>query len=173
MPDLRDITCMVLLSQHDKIHIAVFRGKRLAGSRATRVHDRDIGLYGLGLTPDVAALKELAVKVELVFSIPKLAHKCEPFGCVLVAPAWSFSSTPNISNSGRFHPHTRLCKHPSAMWSIVAACFAAVTGCTSGACTVASTPIWFVFAAIPAAHVKLEGSMIEVAGAAVTLMPHR
>nr|WP_242662471.1 hypothetical protein [Pseudoroseomonas deserti] len=68
-----------------------------------------------------------------------------------------------MSSSGLFQPPTTFsAKRPSAMMSMVADCFAAVTGCSAGACDVAITVIRFVAWAMPAHQVK--GSSVTPLG---------
>ena len=60
---------------------------------------------------------------------------------------------PNSRNSGSFHPVTTLrMKRPPEMWSMVAACFAAITGWTVGTCEVAKMPELRFTPAMPAAQ---------------------
>ena len=61
---------------------------------------------------------------------------------------------PNMANSSSFQPQTTLIpKRPWPIWSTVAICLAATTGCISGTCTVAKTLMRFVAASRPAAQV--------------------
>ena len=60
---------------------------------------------------------------------------------------------PNSRNSDSFQPVTTLStKRPPEMWSMVAACFAAITGCTVGTCEVAKIAELPFTPAIPAAQ---------------------
>src|SRR5580704_15834885 len=68
----------------DKIHIAVARGEVLRGCRTARVHDRRVRfLQWLRLTPDVAGMKVVALKIKFRVVGPGLLEELKPFGGIL------------------------------------------------------------------------------------------
>ena len=128
--------------------------------------------YGLGSADHAAQREEFPVDVERLRTLPHPRRSPEStLRRVRSVSRVALGSMPNIANSSTFQPQTMFSpKRPRPIWSAVTICFAANTGCSSGACTVPKTAPRSVAASRPRRPgQRFVGRALEIGFSAVAL----